>query len=104
MKRRAVTWRSRPPCRSPQVTRAIEYRLRRLKGQASGIERMLREQRSCDEVLTQIAALKQAGNGLAAELLAAHIACCLGSGGADSDDEDAIEGIRLAVRSVLKHA
>ena len=96
---------SQPPCRRPHVTRAIENRLRRLQGQVAGIERMLSEQRSCEEVLTQIAAMKQAANGLATELLTAHIVGCLGTPGEpDGDDRAVVRRVRAAVRSVLKHA
>jgi DNA-binding FrmR family transcriptional regulator len=42
-----------------EAERRIRNRLRRLNGQVSGIERMLEEHKSCDDILVQIAALKQ---------------------------------------------
>lgn len=94
---------AQPPCRRPHVTRAIENRMRRLQGQVLGIERMLSEQRRCEDVLTQIASMKQAANGLAAELLTAHIAGCLAAP-RERGTEDRVRRIRTAIRSVLKHA
>jgi len=38
----------------------LQIRLRRIEGQARGIQRMLDEQRSCEEIVTQISALKAA--------------------------------------------
>lgn len=38
----------------------LRRRLRRIVGQAQGIERMLTEQRDCGEVVNQVAALKAA--------------------------------------------
>ncbi|MDQ3244254.1 MAG: metal-sensing transcriptional repressor, partial [Gemmatimonadota bacterium] len=38
---------------------------------------MLAEHKSCDEMLVQISALKQAVNGVAAELLQAHMETCV---------------------------
>jgi DNA-binding FrmR family transcriptional regulator len=35
-------------------------RLRRIEGQARGLQRMLEEQRDCQEIVTQVAALKAA--------------------------------------------
>jgi len=38
----------------------ILARLRRIRGQVQGIERMMVEERQCDEVLLQLAALREA--------------------------------------------
>ena len=38
----------------------LQSRLRRIEGQAKGLQRMLEEQRGCEEVVTQVAALKAA--------------------------------------------
>ncbi len=47
--------------------------LLRLEGQARGIRQMLDEQRDCDEILVQLAALKQATSGVAVALFQAHV-------------------------------
>lgn len=78
------------------------HRVRRLQGQLAGIERMLGERRSFDDVLDQVASVRQAVNGLAAEVLVAHIAGRGGRPGAES--ARAGDEVRTAVRRVLRHA
>ena len=78
------------------------HRVRRLQGQLAGIERMLGERRSFDEVLDQVASARQAINGLAAEVLVARIAGRGGRPGAESAREG--DDVRAAVRRVLRHA
>ena len=77
------------------------HRVRRLQGQLAGIERMLGERRSFDEVLDQVAAVRQAVNGLAAEVLVARIAGRGGRPGGES--ARARDDVRAAVRRVLRH-
>ena len=43
---------------------AIRGRLKRLRGQVSGLERMLDENRPCVDILTQVAAAQQALRGV----------------------------------------
>lgn len=43
-----------------RATPALLSRLRRIEGQARGIQRMIEEKRDCQEVVTQVAALKAA--------------------------------------------
>ncbi|CAN5800388.1 copper-sensing transcriptional repressor CsoR [soil metagenome] len=84
--------------------RRIRNRLRRLKGQVSGIERMLEEHKSCDDILVQIAALKQAVNGVAVELLQAHMETCVMACVEAGEGKEALESLKGALSRVLKHA
>lgn len=84
--------------------RRIRNRLRRLKGQVSGIERMLEAHKSCDDILVQIAALKQAVNGVAAELLQAHMETCVMACVEAGEGKEALESLKGALSRVLKHA
>ena len=43
-----------------KATPALLSRLRRIEGQARGLQRMIEERRDCQEVVTQVAALKAA--------------------------------------------
>ena len=63
---------------------------------------MLAERRSFDDVLDQVAAVRQAVNGLAAEVLVERIAGRRGHPGAESEGEG--DEVRAAVRRVLRHA
>ena len=48
-------------------------RVRKIRGQLEGVERMLTEQRGCYEILQAIAACRGAMNGLMATVLEEHI-------------------------------
>ena len=49
--------------------RALVVRLRKIEGQAKGIQRMIEDGRDCLDVLTQITALRAAVNAVGGELL-----------------------------------
>lgn len=92
------------PCPSwpEEASRGFGVRLRRIAGQVSGLERMVEEQRSCQAILTQVASVKQALNGLTAELLQAHLEGCVRDLIEDRDHEGALESARDVVRRALR--
>jgi DNA-binding FrmR family transcriptional regulator len=55
----------------------IVDRLKRIEGQAKGIQRMVDEGRDCLDVMNQLAAVKAAVNSLSGELLEAFALRCL---------------------------
>lgn len=83
--------------------RAIYNRLSRLEGQVRGVKRMLAEHKSCDEMLVQVSALKQAVNGIAAELLQAHMETCVRIRVEAGDGQRALASLRDALAKVMKH-
>jgi DNA-binding FrmR family transcriptional regulator len=89
---------------SEESERAIRNRLRRLAGQVQGIERMLAEHKSCDDILIQVAALKQAVNGVAAELVQAHMETCVMACVESGEGKQALDSLKGALARVLKHA
>jgi DNA-binding FrmR family transcriptional regulator len=48
-------------------------RVRRMRGQVEALERLLREQRDCNDVLQQIAAVRGAATSLMADVLEEHL-------------------------------
>jgi CsoR family transcriptional regulator, copper-sensing transcriptional repressor len=56
---------------------AILRRLSRIEGQVRGLERMVDDEAYCIDVLTQIAAVERALDGVAMKLLADHAAHCV---------------------------
>ncbi|MBB6487015.1 metal/formaldehyde-sensitive transcriptional repressor [Rhizobium lusitanum] len=48
-------------------------RVRRIRGQMEGVERMLEEEKGCAEVMQVIAGVRGAVNGLMAEVIEDHI-------------------------------
>jgi DNA-binding FrmR family transcriptional regulator len=56
---------------------ALVKRLHRIEGQVRGIEKMLEDERYCIDVLTQIAAVQKALDGVALGLLDDHVRHCV---------------------------
>ncbi len=52
-------------------------RLRRIEGQARGLQRMVEEDQYCIDVLTQVSAMTKALQAVALSLLADHLSHCV---------------------------
>jgi DNA-binding FrmR family transcriptional regulator len=78
-------------------------RVRRIRGQMEGVERMLEEEKSCVEVMQTIAGARGAINGLMGEVIEDHILMHLASEGLTQKerDEGATELIDV-IRAYLK--
>ncbi len=75
-------------------------RLKRIEGQAKGVQRMIDEGRDCAEVVQQVAAIKSAVTSLSGELLeAVALRCLRHPADFDSPEEAVAEAVRLLVRS-----
>ena len=80
-------------------------RLRRIEGQARGLQRMVEEEKYCIDILTQVSAMTKALQSVALELLEDHMAHCVvaaarqGDGAAEEKIQEASEAIARLVRS-----
>ncbi len=75
-------------------------RLKRIEGQAKGIQRMIDEGRECLDVITQLAAVKAAVNAVSGELLEAYALRCLKHPEEFPTPEQAVEqAVRAMVRA-----
>ncbi len=80
-------------------------RLRRIEGQARGLQRMVEEEKYCIDILTQVSAMTKALQSVALGLLDEHIAHCVADavqeGGPEAEDKlrEASEAIARLVRS-----
>ena len=52
-------------------------RLRRLEGQVRGVQKMLEDERECQDILQQLAAIRAATHRTSLRLIREHAACCL---------------------------
>jgi DNA-binding FrmR family transcriptional regulator len=78
----------------------IVARLKRIEGQARGIQKMVEEGRECVDVLNQLSAVKAAVNGLSGELLEAYMLRCVQHPEDFSSPQTAIEqAVKALVRS-----
>ena len=80
-------------------------RLRRIRGQAEGLERAIEAGTECSLLLQQISALRGAVGGLMAEILESHLRETFGKGGkpppalqAAEDMEDVIKILRTYLK------
>jgi DNA-binding FrmR family transcriptional regulator len=55
----------------------IVARLKKIEGQAKGVQTMVQDGRDCVEIMNQIAAIKAAANALSGEVLEAFALRCL---------------------------
>ncbi len=83
-------------------TSALLNRLRRLEGQLRGIQRMLEEGRCCEDVLTQILAVRSGVDQAGLLMLDHHLATCVLDG--VPVDEARLGELREALRMWLRFA
>ena len=89
------------------MSRKDDYlkRLRRIEGQARGLQRMVEEEKYCIDILTQVSAMTKALQSVALGLLEEHMSHCVveaaaaGGPGADAKVREASEAIARLVRS-----
>ena len=80
-------------------------RLRRIEGQARGLQRMVEDEKYCIDILTQVSAMTSALQSVALGLLNDHLAHCVveaaRAGGPDADAKvkEAADAIARLVRS-----
>ena len=80
-------------------------RLRRIEGQARGLQRMVEEEKYCIDILTQVSAMTKALQSVALGLLEEHMSHCVvdaaRAGGPEADQKvkEASEAIARLVRS-----
>ena len=67
--------------------KALMARLRRVEGQVRGIQRMIDDDAYCIDVLTQVAAVSKALQGVGLKLLDEHLQHCVAGAAASGDSE-----------------
>ncbi len=81
----------------------IITRLRTLKGHISGIEKMVEENKNCDEVLVQIAAIKSSIHKIGMIMVEEHaLDCLLNPEGKDVMDKEKVEKVIKTLISYMK--
>jgi DNA-binding FrmR family transcriptional regulator len=89
------------PAPSPAIENAaLIARLHRIEGQVRGIARMLEEARACEDVVTQLMAVRSSIDTAGAAVLDAYLATCL----LERDPESQVAALRDAMRLWWKFA
>ena len=74
-------------------------RLRRVEGQIRGIQRMLEEDRVCEDIVTQVMAARTALDQCSILILDHHVQRCICS---DQDSPDAMKSMQNALKMWMK--
>ena len=80
-------------------------RLKRIEGQARGLQRMVEQEKYCIDILTQVSAMTKALQSVSLGLLEEHLSHCVveaaAKGGAEADEKvkEASDAIARLVRS-----
>ncbi|WP_054246319.1 metal-sensitive transcriptional regulator [Rhodococcus opacus] len=77
-------------------------RLRRIEGQARGLQRMVDEEKYCIDILTQISAMTKALQAVALGLLEEHISHCVDDAAAAGDRVEADVKIAEASNAIAR--
>jgi DNA-binding FrmR family transcriptional regulator len=75
-------------------------RLRRVEGQVRGLQRLIEEDTYCIDVLTQVAAVTKALQGVGVQLLEEHLRHCVAGATADGTRSD--ELVHEATKAVQR--
>ena len=75
-------------------------RLRRIEGQVRGLQRMIDEDTYCIDVLTQVAAVSKALQGVGLQLLDEHLQHCVAGAAASGDSERTDALVHEATKAV----
>jgi DNA-binding FrmR family transcriptional regulator len=69
------------PIASSEVKTDLQHRLRRIEGQARGVQRMIEEGRDCKAILQQLSAIRSAANQASLVLARSYATECLNRSG-----------------------
>ncbi len=73
-------------------------RLRRIEGQVRGVARMIEEERDCQEVLQQLAAVRAAAYKASVQLMRSFASECLRA--SDKSPDEAVEALAKALSRI----
>lgn len=83
-----------------EAKKTIVKRLRTLKGHVAGIEKMVEEDKSCEDILIQIAAIKSSINKIGNIIVENHALDCLLEDGNDIDRDKA----QRIIKTLINHS
>ena len=75
----------------PKVKKEIIERLRRIEGQARGIQRMIEEERPCDQIIIQLSAIRNAINKAATTIIVENLEACMLNQDPETDPREVLQ-------------
>jgi CsoR family transcriptional regulator, copper-sensing transcriptional repressor len=89
---------------SDDYKKNIQRRLNKIEGQVKGIQRMVESEKTCVDILTQIAAIRAAINKVGSLILERYSKDCI-NGAVDSEDKDIeLQKLMDTIQKFLKFA
>ena len=85
-----------------QEKEALMTRMRRIEGQAKGIEKMIEEDRYCIDIVQQINALSSAADEVGLIVLQNHIEGCVADAILEQRGDDYIKELMATIRKAMK--
>ena len=83
--------------RTEEEKRALQIRLNRIVGQMNGVKKMVDNDRYCEDLLIQLAAIVQSVKGLATTILDDHLHRCVAEG-IKTGDTAPLDGLMELIR------
>lgn len=80
----------------------ILKRFKRIEGQIKGIQRMIEDEKSCYDILTQVAAVRAAVNKAGSLILEKYSMTCIENAANSEDRKKAVEELTKAIRSFVR--
>lgn len=80
----------------------IIKRLRRIEGQVKGIQKMIEEDKSCADILTQVAAIRAAINKTGSLILEKHSMTCIQNAATCEDKDKAMAELAKTMQSFMR--
>lgn len=82
-----------------QYSTQMAHRLKRVEGQVRGVQKMMDEQQSCKDVVSQLSAARTAIDRTMAVIVAENLEQCVRESDSDETQEKVQEAINLLVNS-----
>lgn len=80
----------------------IQKRLKRIEGQVRGIQKMIDEDKTCTDIITQVAAVRAAVNRVGGLILEKYSMKCIRSAAEGGDQEKVLEELTKTMQSFMK--
>lgn len=89
---------------SEQMKKSVLQRLGTIKGHIAGIEKMVEDDKPCEDILFQLSAVMGAVNKLNAHILEGYAEACLNDVSIEADVRQRIENLTKTMLAMLKKA
>ncbi|CQR72406.1 Copper-sensing transcriptional repressor CsoR [Sporomusa ovata DSM 2662] len=89
---------------SEQMKKSVLQRLGTIKGHIAGIEKMVEDDKQCEDILFQLSAVLGAVNKLSAHILEGYTEACLNDVNIEADVRQRIENLTKTMLAMVKKA